>query len=462
MKKNMKRVFFFYSLLFLALIVHLIYFMIFEKDVPINSYNPRLNKIDNSIQRGIIFDSKGVPLADTVTTGGSIERQYYYPREFCHIIGYMPKGKAGIEAKYNFTLQKLDNELYQRLMTIFSENEKPRGNNIFLTIDSDLQRYVYKKLGKSKGAVVVTEPSTGKILAMVSYPNFNPIEIEENWNDLKNDTKNSPLINRATQGLYPPGSTFKILTAGAEIETNSDYKNYIYNCKGEDSFDQKKIHCFNSTVHGKVNLSDAMKYSCNTFFAMTGQKLGSSSLSKYAEKAMFNSDLGYSLEYKKSSFSLNENSKTTEIVETSIGQGKTLVTPLHMAMITSSVANKGVMMKPYIIDHTESYSRNELDVTYPEKLSEVFSEETANKLKEMMENVVTDGTATEAKIKGISIAGKTGTAENASGKDHAWFTAFAPSENPEITVTVILENAGNGSEAVPIVHDIIKYTLEPN
>jgi len=461
MKKNMKRVFFFYSLLFIALIAHLIYFTIFEKDIAVNSYNPRLNKIDNSVLRGIIFDSEGKTLADTeITTGGGIERQYYYPREFCHIIGYMPKGKAGIEAKYNFTLQELDNELYQRFMAIFSEQDKPRGNNIFLTIDSDLQRYVYERLGKLKGAVVVMEPSTGKILAMVSYPNFDPTEIDENWDELKKNEKNSPLLNRATQGLYPPGSTFKMLTAGAEMETDPDYKDYLYTCEGEDYFGVKKIHCFNSTVHGKVNLSDAVKDSCNTFFASVGQKLGTSHLLEYAQKAMFNEDLGYELEYKKSSFSLNENSQISELVQTAIGQGKTLVTPLHMAMITSSVANNGVMMKPYIVDHVESYSRNEVNMTYPEKISEVFSEGTASELKEMMERVVSDGTGTDAKMKGINIAGKTGTAENASGKDHAWFTAFAPAENPKVTVTVILEKAGNGSEAIPIVRDIMKYALD--
>ncbi len=459
MKKNMKRVFFFYSLLFIALIAHLIYFTIFEKDTSLNSYNPRLNVIDNSIQRGMIFDSNGITLAETVTSGGSIQRNYYYPEEFCHIIGYMPKGKSGLEAKSNFTLQKLDNELYQRIQTIFSETSKPRGNNIFITIDSKLQQYVHEKLGKTKGAVVVLEPQTGKVLSMVSYPDFNPMKIEKNWDNLKNDKDNSPLLNRAAQGLYPPGSTFKILTAGAEIETNSNYESFSYDCKGEDFFDQKKIHCFNSTVHGKIGLSEALENSCNTFFATIGEKFEKGVLFSYAEKAMFNKPFDYTLEYNKSSFTLSETATPTEIVETSIGQGKTLVSPLHMAMITASVANNGIMMKPYIIDHIESYSRNPIDTTEPEVLSEVFSEETAKKLTEMMVKVVENGTGTEAKIKGVSIAGKTGTAENSSGKDHSWFTAFAPSENPKIVVTVLLENAGNGSKAIPLAHDIIKKAL---
>jgi len=460
MKKNMKKVFFFYTMLFFLLAAHLTALAVFERDTVINSYNPRLNKIDNSVQRGIIFDSKGITLADTSITNEGTKREYYYPEEFCHIIGYMPKGKSGIEEKYNFTLQELDNELYQRITSIFSNNI-PRGNNLFLTIDSKLQQYVYKKLGKSKGAVVAMEPSTGKILAMVSYPCFNPKSIEEDWEELKKDTKNSPLINRATQGLYPPGSTFKILTAGAEIETNPDHENFSYTCKGEDFFDKKKIRCFNSTAHGKVDLSDALKFSCNTFFATIGQKIGGNSLMTYAEKAMFNKPLEYTLEYNKSSFAVNENSKPTEIAETSIGQGKTLVSPLHMAMITSAVANNGIMMKPYIIEHIESYSRNEISTTFPERLSEVFSETTAKKVTEMMEKAVESGTGEEARINGISIAGKTGTAENASGKDHAWFTAFAPADNPKIAVTVILENAGKGSKAIPIARDIIEHFLEP-
>lgn len=460
MKKNMKRVFFFYSLLFVAIIAHLLYFAIFEKNVPINSYNPRLNKIDNSIKRGMIFDTNGITLAETVTSGGSIDRAYYYPEEFCHIIGYMPKGKSGLEAKINFTLQKLDNELLQRLESAFSEGNIPRGNNVFITIDSNLQHYIYKRLGKSKGAVVVMEPKTGKILSMVSYPSFDPLKIERDWEKLKNDDENSPLLNRATQGLYPPGSTFKILTAGAEIETDPNYENFSYTCRGEDFFDRKKIRCFNSTVHGKVNISDAVEHSCNTFFATIGQNLGSKVLSEYASKAMFNSPFDFTLEYNKSSFTLSETSKPTEVVETAIGQGKTLVSPLHMAMITSSVANKGIMMKPYIIERVESCSREVLETAVPTELSAVFTEETSLKLTEMMKKVVDSGTGTEAKIKGINIAGKTGTAENPSGADHAWFTAFAPAENPEITVTVLLENAGNGSEAIPLARDIIEYILK--
>lgn len=460
MKKMMKRVFIFYTLLFILLIVHLVNFTVFEKDIAINSYNPRLNKIDDSVKRGMIFDSKGITLADTTENNGTMQRNYYYPEEFCHVIGYTPKGKAGLEAKCNFILQELDNELYQRFNAIISDDSTPKGNNVFLTINSKLQKYVYKKLGKSKGAVVVMEPSTGKILSMVSYPNFNPNDIEENWEELKNDTENSPLLNRATQGLYPPGSTFKMLTAGAEIEKEPNYASFSYICKGEDSFDRKKIHCFNSTKHGKVTLSEALENSCNTFFATIGLRLGSNSLTEYADKAMFNKPYNFILDYNKSSFSLDENSKITEITETAIGQGKTLVTPLHLAMITSAVANDGVMMKPYIIDHTESYTRNTVDTTFPERLSDVFTKETSDTLTEMMKKVVDSGTGVEAKLKNISVAGKTGTAENASGKDHAWFTAFAPADDPKVVVTVLLENAGNGSRAIPIVRDILEYTIE--
>ncbi len=461
MKKNMKRVFYFYSLLFLLLIFHILKFALYDSgDVVINSYNPRLSAVDKNIKRGAILDSNGIVLTDSVVSGSAVERRYSYPREFCHIIGYMPKGKAGIESKYNFTLQKPDNEIYQRLVNIFSDDTPIQGNNIYLTIDSDLQKYVYKKLGVSKGSVVVMEPSTGKILSMVSYPNFNPAEIESNWDELKNDTDNSPLINRASQGLYPPGSTFKIITAGAEIETNPNWKLKTYTCKGENLYGHKIIHCFNSAKHGSIDTSKALSVSCNTFFATVGTEIGGENLNIYAEKALFNNPYDFPLEYNKSSFSLSGDSTESELVETSIGQGKTLVTPLHMAMITSSVANGGIMMRPYIIDHVESYSGNEIEKTYPSRQTQVFSSDTAYELKTMMESVVTSGTATEAKIKGISVAGKTGTAENASGNDHAWFVAFAPADNPKVVVAVILENAGSGSKAVPITRDIIKYVLE--
>lgn len=459
MKKNMKKIFGLYMLLFFSLIIYILKFSLIDSQhIKTNSYNPRVGSVDENIKRGTVYDSKGDVLAESIKTETGYKREYPYSEQFAHIVGFMSNGYSGVELYYNFELESLDNELYQRILNIFTDDFELQGNNIRLTLNSKLQKYVYKKIGKTKGAVVAIEPKTGKILSMVSYPTFNPSTVAENWKTLSSD-ENSPLINRASQGLYPPGSTFKIVTAAAEIETDTNWKNFSHKCKGEVSFSDKKIRCFNSTVHGKVDLKEALQYSCNTFFSLIGNNLGGDVLHLYAEKAMFNKPIYYPLEYKQSSFVLTSADTTSELVQTAIGQGKTLVSPLHMTLIVSAAANGGVMMKPYIVDSIESYDQDVLKQYSPSKLADVFDKETSDILKDMMKSVVTSGTAIEAKTKNIQIAGKTGTAENASGKDHSWFIAFAPADNPQIVVGVILENAGRGNKAVPMTRDIISYYL---
>lgn len=461
MKNSIRRIFWLYFGLFSILILYLLKFTIVEsKTIVTNSYNPRLTQIESNIKRGNILDRKGVILAENIDEEKGYTRKYNYPNQFAHIIGFIGNGNYGIESRYNFTLQKLDNEILQRIDNI-SSNTPLQGNNIVLTLDSEIQNYAYEKLGKSRGAIVVMEPSTGKIISMVSYPSFNPQNINSEWEKLKKD-ENSPLINRATQGLYPPGSVFKIITSACAIENLSNWRDITYECKGIAQFEESKIQCYNRDVHGKVNISSAMSVSCNTFFATIGTMLKGNTLKVTAENSFFNKPLDYPLEYNLSSFELDSFSSESELLQTSIGQGKTLISPLHMAMITSSVANNGIMMKPYVLDYIITYSGKEKDKTIPEKKAQIFSYDTSFEIKNMMESVVVSGTAIKAKIKGVSVAGKTGTAENASGDDHAWFVAFAPSDNPQIAVSVILENSGKGSKAIPIARDIIKFALEKN
>ncbi len=460
MKNNIKIVFCLYLILFLSLIAYIIKFTAFDsKKIISNSYNPRVSINDENIKRGSIYDCNKVVLAESIYNKG-YERKYTYPEAFSHVIGYTEAGKSGIEANYNFELDNLNFEIWQRILNIFKD-EPLVGNSLHLTIDSNIQNYAYKKLGKLKGAIVVMEPNTGKIIAMVSYPNFNPNEIGHSWNNLNND-KDSPLINRATQGLYPPGSTFKIITSASIIDNIEDYKNFTYECKGIEQFGKDKVRCFNQNAHGKIDLKNALRLSCNTFFSHSMDKLGTEALNKTASEVMFNSPLNFPLEYNKSSFVLNDKSNTQEIILTAIGQGKTLVTPLHMAMIVSSVANGGLMMTPYIVDHIEGYNGKTIKKNIPHKLTQAFSPDTSYEIAKYMEDVVTSGTAVDAKIKNIRIAGKTGTAENSTGKDHSWFVCFAPADNPKVTVVVILENAGKGSYAIPIARDILKEVLLNN
>jgi len=442
------------------LITYIIKFTVKDsKEIITNSYNPRLNQDDENIKRGSILDCNEKIIAESIKNETGYERIYNYPLQFSHIVGFNSNGKSGIESKYNFEMEKLDNSMIQRLSNIIL-NKELMGNSLVLTLDADLQNYVYEKLGNKKGAIVVVQPSTGKILSMVSYPNFNPKTIYDDWKNLISDSKNTPLVNRASMGLYPPGSVFKIITSGALLESKPQLKDLSINCKGEITINDVKVRCFDNIPHGYVNLENAFEVSCNSYFANLGTTLEISDLKNMAEKALFNKTLSYPLEYKKSTFSLSYKSETEEIMHTAMGQGRTLITPLHCTLITSAIANNGVMMKPYLLDHIKTYKNEIKNKTTPEIEAKVFSPNTAQNLKLMMGDVVTSGTGIQAKIDGISVAGKTGTAETGDGKDHAWFTAFAPTDNPQIAISIMLENAGSGSNIVLIAKDIIKYYLK--
>jgi peptidoglycan glycosyltransferase len=485
MKSSIKKIFWIYTLLFVILISYLCKVSLTDsRDFITNPYNPRLNRTSDYIKRGSILDANGEVLAYSQKgDDGKYHRYYNDSTVFSNITGYTSKGKTGVESKFSFMLENASSELTQRIEGLFTDTEVS-GDDVVLTIDADLQRFVASQLGTSKGAVVVMEPSTGKILSMVTYPNFDANTVEEDWDKLNSDEADSPLLNRATQGLYPPGSIFKILTATAALDNDPDSINETMVCNGEKQFDSStRMRCYDSKAHGSETMVKAFAKSCNTYFSTIGTQLGIKKLADTAEKFMFNQDIDFELEYSDSSFSLPLDSSLSAIVETSIGQGKTLVTPLHMAMITSAVANKGVMMKPYIVDCSRTPSGIEKNKTTPEKLAKIMTESEAEQITSLMEEVVNSGTATDAAFTitaaditasgsaitspgavgiptgKIQVAGKTGTAENAGGDDHAWFVAFAPAENPNVAVAIVLENAGHGSKAITMARDIMKYYL---
>ena len=454
LRKNIRRVFWLYVLLFALVVGFLCKFVFFDsKDVISNSYNARTKMADLNMARGTIYDKNGLVLAESVLEDGSYYRTYPYGSVFSHVIGYAGLGGSGLESKYNLELQDPEWEIWQRIVNL-ATGDLIRGKELVTTLDTDLQQLVKDQLGKQRGAIVVMEPSTGKILAMVSYPDFDPNYIADNWDSLRQDEENSPLINRATQGAYPPGSVFKTVTVLAGLSGLS-MDNYEYDCAGRIIVGGNQIRCFDETVHGHVNLKSAFSVSCNSFFSQLGLDIGAEQLRLTADSLLFNYSYPFVLDHSTSSFRLEAASSMGEIMETSIGQGKTLVTPLHMTMITASVANGGILMQPYLVDKVGGQKN------MPVQMQRLMDSETSAYLTELMTSVVTSGTALNVNISGISIAGKTGTAENSSGDDHGWFTAFAPAENPEICVTVLLENCGGSRKALPIAREIIKYYLQP-
>ncbi|MDR1531225.1 MAG: penicillin-binding protein 2 [Clostridiales bacterium] len=468
MKRNMRRVFWFLFILFSLVVINLGRFLLIESpSVVTHPTNTRLKTGDRSIIRGSIYDSAGRVLAESEGQ----KRVYPYGNITAHVTGYNMYGKAGVEAKYNFRLESLHMEVLQRVRNII-DGTPLQGNSVTLTLDAQLQTQMHDALGNRRGAVVVIEPSTGKILSMVSKPDYNPENIEQTWGELSTDAERAALINRASQGLYPPGSIFKILTAAAAYEFLPNYAEFEYECTGLAQFGPNAIHCVNGTAHGRVDIRKAFAVSCNSFFATVGFKIGAENLRAVAERALFNTAYPYlpglelPVEYTRSSFALgvsnasDENSvPNSELIETAIGQGRTLATPLHMAMLTAAAANGGIMMRPYMVDHELTDTGGIVNKSLPAKLCAPFTFEESEWLKSLMVAAVTEGTASGVSIPGVAVAAKTGTAQNGSGEDHGWFVAFAPADKPQAAVCVLLENSGGARYAQPIARQAIEYVL---
>lgn len=445
--------------LFLMLILYVCKFMIFDRETTIaNSYNTRQDKLADKVIRGDVETSDGVVIAtNAVNTDGSVTRSYPYGNLFAHVVGFSTYGKSGIELAGNYYLLTSNANIFERMGNTLQE-EKNQGDTVVTTLDYNLQTTAYNALGYANGAVIVMEPDTGKILAMVSKPDFDPNNIDAIWESVtsEDNSGNSVLLNRATQGLYPPGSTFKVLTALEYMRENNDWESYHFDCQGETIVNNVAIHCYNSRIHGDVSLADSLAYSCNTSFSNIGSHLNMDDFKSLCENFGFNKALPYNGVYNQSSFELNGKSDSSLIPQTSIGQGNTQITPLHNAMIMASIANGGVMMKPYLIDSIENYQGARVRKFTPCSYKKVMSAQEAATMTELLSGVVEYGTAQALLTDQYSVAGKTGTAEyNSEGQSHSWFVGFSNVENPDIVVCVVVEDTDTvGISAVLVAKQI--------
>ena len=443
-------------LIFLGLAGYLVYFNTVKSDSFINSpYNTRQDTFADRVVRGSIISSDGEVLAQTnVSEDGTEERSYPYSNIFAHVVGYDTNGKSGLESEANFQLLSSHEFFLTQIRNEFA-GAKNVGDTVVSTLNADLQTTAYNSLGDRRGAVVVLQPSTGKILAMVSKPDFDPNTIAANWEQLVNDETNSSLLNRATMGQYPPGSTFKIVTALTYLRQNGTFNGFSYDCQGSITKEDHTIRCYGGTVHGQEDFYAAFAKSCNCAFADMGLSLGNSSLRSTAEDLLFNKALPLN-SYKTSRFTLDKNSPNALVMQTSIGQGNTLVSPMHMALITSAIANDGVLMKPTMIDKIVNNSGDTVRETEKTEYKRLMTSNEANILGKLMKNVVENGTASALNGRGYTVAGKTGSAEfDENGSSHSWFIGYSNVDDPDIAVAVIVENGGTGSEAaVPIAGDI--------
>lgn len=449
---------YFFVFLFLGMMSYICVYAYQNKEVMFNnSYNAGQQILVAQNRRGSIMARNGEVLAETVTgADGSETRKYPYDSLFAHVVGYSTKGKTGVESKMNYYLVQSNAPITEKMDNGMQDKKNP-GDNVYTTLDVELQEAANKALGIYEGAVIATDPKTGEVLAMVSKPDFNPNEISDIWEKLLEDEETGVLLNRASQGLYPPGSTFKIITALEYIHENpSTYTNYSFTCNGSIRIDGSRIQCYHGISHGKVDFDKSFAKSCNSSFANMGTKVDWNSFGKTLDTLLFGKPLPYELESAVSTVKAEAGMTAEEQMQTAIGQGETLVTPLHMNMITCAVANDGVLQHPYVVDRVENANGAVIKRFSSPGTTKMMSEQEAYILQGLMREVVETGTGTKLLDQPYTAAGKTGSAEYNSDRDsHAWFTGFAPVEDPEICVTVIIEGAGSGGDyAVPMARRV--------
>lgn len=444
--------------LFLGMMGYIVYFQVARsKDIINSSYNVRLDSMADRVIRGKLLDKDGNVLAETqIDELGNETRNYPYGSLYSHVVGYDAKGKSGLESAENFNLLTSNAFFVEKLIKEFRE-EKNVGDNVVTTLDTKLQQSSYDALGKYKGAVVILEVSTGKILAMVSKPDFNPNTISEKWESITSGEE-SVLLNRVTQGAYAPGSVFKLVTTLAYMRQNKDYADYQFECSGSIQYEGTTIHCAKNRVHGTEDLMTSLAHSCNTSFSNIGLELNISKFQSTAKGLLFNSKLPSKLPYRKSQFQLETGASSAEIMMTAIGQGKTQTSPYHMALLVSAIGNGGILMEPYLVDRIENYTGSTIKKNMPQKYDELMTSTEASQLIDYMSAVVESGTASTLHNQSYTIAGKTGTAEYSSDKEkaHSWFAGFTNIDNPELAICVVVESADNsGMSAVTVTKKIL-------
>lgn len=444
---------------FVLMIGYLVHFQIVEsRDTINNPYNARLETFEKRVIRGSILAADGQLLSYTrVGEDGTETRVYPFGCTFSHVLGYSEYGRTGIEELGNFQLLTSNAYFIEKFINELKE-QKNIGDTLVTTLDVDLQKAAHDALGDQKGAVVVMEPSTGNVRALVSKPDYDPGQVAFQWEELSS-SQDSVLLNRAMQGLYPPGSTFKTVTLLEYArEHQFDTDDYSFLCEGKVTVGNSSISCYHGSRHGQLDLKTAFAKSCNSAFADMGRSFNFPSFRNLAGQLLFDSELPLAFPYSKSSFQLQSSDPEALHMMTAIGQGDTLVTPMHMAMVMAAVANDGVLMTPRFLDRTESYTGAVVVERYPiAEYGALMTAQEAGFLQDYLRTVVEEGTASALQSGRYTAAGKTGTAEYSSDKNksHAWFTGYVSGEKPDLAVCVIVEGAGSGSEyAVPVAKRI--------
>ena len=462
MDRPLRRLYLFFALLFVAVLVQLTYVQVFAAPkLQTDPSNTRAIEAEMKVDRGAIFSMDGEELAVNRQDGQYYLRSYPQGDLTSPWLGYnsLRYGRAGIERVYNQELSGQSGLL--GIWTYWDDlmGKTHVGADLVLTIDMAVQRAAAEALGDQKGAVVALNPRTGAILAMVSSPRYDPNQLESVWKDLNSDP-DTPLLNRVTQGRYPPGSVFKMVVAAAALEEGIVTTGTRFTDTGSVKAGGFVINNYGDEVYGEHDFAKAFAGSVNTTFAKVGVSLGAEEVERYAAAFGFNASLPWLLGGASSFFPKAGDMDKAHLAQVSYGQGRVLATPLSMALAASAIANDGQMMKPYLVSQVVERSGRVLQQAKPDAWMRAVSAGTAATVRDLMVQAVKSGTGTRAAITGVQVAGKTGTAEVDDAGPHAWFAGFAPADDPRVVVAVLVENAGTGgSVAAPIARRVIAAAL---
>jgi peptidoglycan glycosyltransferase len=442
-----------------------------------NPLNARPQIEQQRVHRGVIRARDDSLLAHSVKASDTLYRRRYTPeaQRFAHVLGYdfLRIARAGLERSRNDALAGVRNELTSVIDEL--RGRKLEGDNVITNLDPRAQKIAVDALAGRKGSVVAIEPATGKVRVMVSTPGYDPNTLDEKgvYSRLSTDAKNSPLLNRATQGGYVPGSTMKVVTAAAALDSGEFQPDSTVSGKSPRVISGTPLSNFSGEQFGDITLTEALTKSVNTVWAQVAEKLGHTRMADYMTRFGFDTDppMDYpdgqmlpSGVYDKGKL-LPPGSTKVDIGRVGIGQERLRVTPLQMAEVAATIANGGVRMKPQLTSRIVDVDGRTVDRVKPAEAQRVISAGAARQLTEMMANVVREGTGTAAALQGIEVAGKTGTAELniAQHINQPWFIGFAPRAAPKIAVAVTLENlvgAQGGIVAAPIAKQVMQELLK--
>lgn len=464
MKSRLKNGSAFIVAILFVLLVALTYRQAFSEDLSNHPGNRRALIEEMAVDRGAIFAADGTVLATSRRQDNGYKREYPGGAAFAAATGYYSptRGRAGVEAGQNDWLA--GRRHFSSWQDWYSSlaNKHRRGFDITLSIKPELQEKAWELLGNRRGAIVVLNPATGAVLAIAGRPIYDPNLIESDWQKIS--STEGLLVNRASQGLYTPGSIFKIITTAGALSEGKAKPSSVYNGPAALSVGGGKVTNFADQDQGRMTLEKAFAKSTNTIFAQVGLDLGAVGLVSAAEDFGFNSRPPFDLPTAASIVSEPQSMDKVMVAWTAVGQGRTLATPLQMALVAGAIGEGGKIYKPWLTEFVRDY---EGDVRYqarPTLWRRATSAGVAAKIKRMMTATVRDGTGRAARLNDVTVAGKTGTAEVGQGKQpNAWFIGFAPADNPKIAVAVLVENGGQGGRvAAPIAGEIFRKALGVN